>query len=92
MNPIRAATPLSVAAHSLYEQSDPMTVYEPDGVLRVDDASYEAVNERMTRVRGATWEQANQLTVKIEGVCNGLVNARFSVQDRATHASSRTLP
>ena len=67
MNPIRAATPLSVAAHSLYEQSDPMTVYEPDGVLRVDDASYEAVNERMTRVRGATWEQANQLTVKIEG-------------------------
>lgn len=67
MNPIRAATPLSVAAHSLYEQADPLTVHEPDGVLHVDDASYEAVNERITRVRGATWEQAKQLTVKIEG-------------------------
>ena len=67
MNPVRAATPLSVAAHSLYEQADPLTVHEPDGVLHVGEASYEAVNERITRVRGATWQQASKLTVKIEG-------------------------
>lgn len=67
MNPIRAATPLSVAAHSLYEQADPMTVHEPDGVLHVEDAIYEAVDDRITRVSGATWEAASQLTVKIEG-------------------------
>jgi len=67
MNPMRAATPLSVAAHSLYEQGDPMVVYEPEGILRVNNASYEAVNERITRVRGATWEYAKQPTVKIEG-------------------------
>lgn len=67
MHPARAATPLSVAAHSLYEQADPMTVHEPDGVLRVNNASYEAVNDRITRVRGATWENAKQPTVKIEG-------------------------
>ncbi len=67
MNPLRAATPLSVAAHSLYEQADPFSVHEPDGVLRVDSASYEAVNERVTRVRGAVWQPASQITVKIEG-------------------------
>ena len=29
----RRATPVSVAAHSLYEQADPFTVYEPEGRL-----------------------------------------------------------
>ena len=29
----RRATPVSVAAHSLYEQSDPYTVQEPEGRL-----------------------------------------------------------
>ena len=34
INPHRAATPASVAAHSLYEQADPYSIYEPCG--RVD--------------------------------------------------------
>ena len=67
MNPLRAATPSSVAAHSLYEQDDPLTVYEPDGVLHVGDAHFEAVDEHRTRVRGARWEEARMPTVKIEG-------------------------
>ncbi len=67
MNPERAATPVSVAAHSLYEQADPMTVQEPDGTLDVRDARFEAVDARRTRVSGATWREATQKTVKIEG-------------------------
>ena len=66
MNPARAATPLSVAAHSLYEQADPLTVYEPEGMLHVGDARFEAIDERRTRVCGATWHPADQHTVKIE--------------------------
>jgi len=67
MNPNRRATPLSVAAHSLYEQADPTRFTEPDGTLYVTDARYEAVDARRTRVSGATWEPAAQTTLKVEG-------------------------
>lgn len=67
MNPQRAATPLSVAAHSLYEQSDPMLVIEPEGVLSVESARFEAVDERRTRVSGAVWQDTTQKTIKLEG-------------------------
>lgn len=67
MNPSRAATPMSVAAHSLYEQSDPLHVYEPEGMLSVADARFEALDARRTRVSGATWQDAEQQTIKLEG-------------------------
>ena len=50
MNPARRATPLSVAAHSLYEQADPISFTEPDGTLKVDAARYTALDERRTHV------------------------------------------
>jgi len=67
MNPNRRATPLSVAAHSLYEQADPTRFTEPDGTLYVTGARYEAVDARRTRVSSATWEPAAQTTLKVEG-------------------------
>lgn len=67
MAPQRRATPVSVAAHSLYEQSDPFRVYEPEGRLDLHLAKYQAVDERRTRVTGASWEFSNAPLVKIEG-------------------------
>lgn len=67
MNPARRATPLSVAAHSLYEQADPTRFTEPDGTLNVTDARYEAIDPRRTRVHGAAWEPAAEPTLKVEG-------------------------
>lgn len=67
MNPQRRATPLSVAAHSLYEQADPMTFTEPDGTLNVTHAKYMAIDERRTRVTGSTWQAADRCTIKVEG-------------------------
>ena len=67
MNPARRATPLSVAAHSLYEQADPLTFTEPDGTLNVEHARYQALDERRTRVSGARWEKARRCTIKLEG-------------------------
>lgn len=67
MHPGRHATPMSIAAHSLYEQEDPFSVREPEGTLRVDQAVYEKVDEHRTRVHGGRWEQAPHFTVKIEG-------------------------
>ena len=67
MAPQRRATPLSVAAHSLYEQSDPFTVQEPEGRLDLARATYQALDDRRTRVLGAVWEEAREPWVKIEG-------------------------
>ncbi len=67
MNPDRHATPLSVAAHALYEQSDPHSVAEPDGTLFLQTAEYVALDHHRTRVSGATWQDATRRRVKIEG-------------------------
>ena len=67
MNPDRSATPMSVAAHALYEQADPYSVQEPEGTLHLDAVEYEPVDARRVRVRGARWETADRPTVKIEG-------------------------
>ncbi len=66
MNPDRRATPLSVAAHSLYEQADPVSFTEPDGTLKVDTATYRALDDRRTYVSGATWQDATHTTIKVE--------------------------
>jgi hypothetical protein len=67
MHPERRATAMSVAAHSLYEQSDPDRVAEPEGVLFVGAARYEEIDDRRTRVSGAQWIVASGPTVKLEG-------------------------
>jgi hypothetical protein len=67
MNPARRATSTSVAAHSLYEQSDPYEVREPEGMLDLRNARYTALDDRRTRVTGAVWREAERLTIKLEG-------------------------
>ncbi len=60
-------TPRSVAAHTLYENADPFHIAEPSGVLDTTDATYEAVDERTVRVRGANYIPADGYTNKLEG-------------------------
>jgi hypothetical protein len=67
MAPERRATPVSVAAHSLYEQSDPFTIHEPEGRVDLAHATYHAMDNRRTRVVGALWDGAKEPWVKIEG-------------------------
>jgi len=67
MNPARAATPASVAAHSLYEQSDPFWIHEPSGRVDLRQVSYEAIDPRRTRVSGARFEPAETVRIKLEG-------------------------
>ena len=91
MNPQRRATPTSVAAHSLYEQADPFTVYEPEGRLDLSAAQYLAVDDRRTRVAGARWEISADPCVKIEGarkigeravLLSGAADPRFIARHR----------
>lgn len=67
MAPQRRATMVSVAAHSLYEQNDPFVIIEPEGRAELHQARYEQIDERRTRISGATWVPAPRHTIKIEG-------------------------
>ncbi|WP_394552526.1 acyclic terpene utilization AtuA family protein [Agromyces sp. MMS24-JH15] len=62
-----AATPMTVAAHMLYENADPFRLREPAGTLDASDAVYTAVGDRATRVEGSRFEPADQPTIKLEG-------------------------
>lgn len=60
------ATPRSVSAHMLYENSDPHVLLEPGGHLDVRGAVYGAEG-RATRVSGSKWVPSSRYTVKLEG-------------------------
>lgn len=67
LDPTVACTPISVAAHMLYETADPFEMREPAGTLDVRDARYTAVDDRIVRVEGSRFHLAGQYTVKLEG-------------------------
>lgn len=60
------ATPYTVSAHMLYENSDPYVLHEPGGHLDVRGARYVALNDRAVRVEGSSWVPA-PYCVKLEG-------------------------
>ena len=71
-NPIRKCTVDRVAAHTLYEQSNPYLIFEPDGVCDLTKSQFEQVDERTVRVRGSVFHEAEEKTLKLEGVkCSG---------------------
>ena len=60
-------TPQSVAAHMLYENSDPWILHEPGGHLDVTAATYTEAAQDGVRVEGAVWVEAENYSVKLEG-------------------------
>jgi hypothetical protein len=66
LNPQRRCTIASVAAHSLYEKSDPHHLPGPGGVLDLTDARFEQVGERCVRVAGSKYI-STAYAVKLEG-------------------------
>ncbi|MEP2782879.1 MAG: acyclic terpene utilization AtuA family protein [Pseudoruegeria sp.] len=61
------ATPHTVSAHMLYENSDPFILYEPGGHLDVSNAVYTALDDHRVRVIGGEWVPSKRYTVKLEG-------------------------
>lgn len=60
-------TAQSVAAHTLYETSDPYIHYESSGHMDLTDARFEAVDDRAVRVSGSRFIRSGRSTVKLEG-------------------------
>ncbi|MEZ5100221.1 MAG: acyclic terpene utilization AtuA family protein [Thermoleophilia bacterium] len=64
----RGVTAESVAAHTLYEQPDPLWLAEPEGRVDLSGAEFEEVDPRTVRVSGARlvpWDRP--LRLKLEG-------------------------
>ncbi len=71
-NPARRCTVDRVAAHTLYEQSNPYLIYEPDGVCDLTHSQFVQKDERTVSVTGSTFREAETKTLKLEGVkCSG---------------------
>ncbi|KAI1505951.1 hypothetical protein F5X99DRAFT_415628 [Biscogniauxia marginata] len=71
MDPNARCTPLSVAAHTLYEKSRPDILYGPGGYLDLNTATYEQLeDERSVRVSGSVFhfsqERGLPYQVKLE--------------------------
>lgn len=67
MSPGARCTPLSVAAHTMYEKGRPDLLPGPDGILDVSECHYDAVDERTVRVTGSRHRDSDHLTLKVEG-------------------------
>lgn len=66
--PRERCTPLSVAAHTLYEKTRPDKLPGPGGVLELDGTTYDQLTEKTVRVRGAHFVPTPVYQVKLEGV------------------------
>ena len=67
LDPKARLTPLSTAAHTLYENANPYLLTEPSGTIDTEHATYEALDDRSVRVRGSRFLPAETYTIKLEG-------------------------
>lgn len=66
-NPARRCTVARVAAHTMYEQSNPCRIYEPDGVIDLERSVYTQLSNRAVRVSNSRFAPAARKTIKVEG-------------------------
>ncbi|MDX1781271.1 MAG: acyclic terpene utilization AtuA family protein [Thalassovita sp.] len=67
LNPDRICTVTSVAAHTLYEKSDPYHLPGPGGVLDLTETTFEQVDPARVRVSGSRFVPSDGYFVKLEG-------------------------
>jgi hypothetical protein len=67
LNPERRCTELSVAAHTLYEKSDPLRIPGPEGELDLAGTCFRQYDSRSVEVRGSIFKPAQDCWIKLEG-------------------------
>ncbi len=68
LSPQRKCTTLSIAAHTLYEKSNPYLLPGPGGRLNLHNTTFEQVADNRVRVAGTVFEPTDGYFVKLEGV------------------------
>jgi len=67
LSPARKCTTVSVAAHTLYEKSDPCILPGPGGHLDLTETKFEQETENTVRVSGSKFISGKSYTLKLEG-------------------------
>jgi hypothetical protein len=67
LNTVRKCTVTSVAAHTLYEKSNPYLLPGPGGMINLPAARFEQYNEHMVKVSRSNFEPGTAYTIKLEG-------------------------
>jgi len=63
----RICTVTSVAAHTLYEKSDPYRLAGPGGMLDLTKTAFDQLDDRRVRVSGTVFEPSVSHMIKLEG-------------------------
>ena len=66
--PTRKCLVERAAAHTMYEQTNPYKIYEPDGEIDLSESEFLQIDERTVRIKGAKFFEAEKKTLKLEGV------------------------
>ncbi len=67
LSPVRKCTTLSVAAHTLYEKTNPYILPGPGGHLDLTNTTFEQDSENTVKVKGSRYVTAPKYTIKLEG-------------------------
>lgn len=67
LNPIRKCTTTSVAAHTLYEKTNPYILPGPGGILDLSETKFEQETDNMVKVTGSKHISDEKYTLKLEG-------------------------
>ncbi|MDD3193544.1 MAG: acyclic terpene utilization AtuA family protein [Oscillospiraceae bacterium] len=67
LSSVRKCTTLSVAAHTLYEKTNPYILPGPGGHLDLTDTTFEQDSENTVKVKGSRYVTAPKYTIKLEG-------------------------
>lgn len=68
LSPLRKCTTLSVAAHTLYEKTNPYHLPGPGGALDLYETKFEQLDENKVKVSGTRFVPTDGFFVKLEGV------------------------
>lgn len=68
LSPLRKCTTLSVAAHTLYEKTNPYILPGPGGAINLHESKFEQISDNMVKVSGSKFVPTEEYFVKLEGV------------------------
>ncbi|MDD2491548.1 MAG: acyclic terpene utilization AtuA family protein [Bacteroidales bacterium] len=68
LSPLRKCTTLSVAAHTLYEKTNPYILPGPGGAINLHESSFNQISDNMVEVKGSRFVPTEEYFVKLEGV------------------------
>lgn len=70
LSPLRKCTTLSIAAHTLYEKSNPYVLPGPGGAINLHECEFTQIDDNKVKVSGSKFVPTEDYFVKLEGVRN----------------------